>query len=243
MGSAVPPHPGTDGDAMGRKTGPDRSGATEEGDHGQVRARHDGRCATARGHGWLWRGETPLPPLNPWGWVPTCRLGGQLGVLGPILGCSLRCQFLFVLPPSPATPAPCCRGGRILVPGGLWPLWGGAELTASTGTVLPACPCPAADCRADLPAGRSGEEVQGRGGLSRGQLRHRLCCHGGESVLGQDSPADLGKACQWGAQTAQDVQAALLPPPCSASSLSCLSFPMREAALLLLTGLSSHVGR
>uniref|UniRef100_A0A493TCA2 ATPase F1/V1/A1 complex alpha/beta subunit nucleotide-binding domain-containing protein n=1 Tax=Anas platyrhynchos platyrhynchos TaxID=8840 RepID=A0A493TCA2_ANAPP len=41
-------------------------------------------------------------------------------------------------------------------------------------------PPPQRDRRADLPAGRPGEEIQGRDGLPRGQLRHRLRGHGGE---------------------------------------------------------------
>lgn len=37
------------------------------------------------------------------------------------------------------------------------------------------------DRSSDLSAGRFGEEVQGRDGLQRGQLCHRICSHGGES--------------------------------------------------------------
>lgn len=40
------------------------------------------------------------------------------------------------------------------------------------------------DRSSDLPAGRSGEEIQGRDGLQRGQLCHRVCSHGGETFIG-----------------------------------------------------------
>lgn len=192
------PSPGTDSDAMGWKTGPDRSGATEEGDHGQVRARHDRRHATARGHGWLGLGGKPPIPPRPTRLVPTRGLGGQLGVPAPVLGCSLLYWFLFVLSPSLAPPAPRCHGSHFLVPGGRGP--SGGDLALSAGPVLPACPYPTADSCTDLQTGWPGEEVQGRHGLPRGQLCHRLRCYGGELVPRQDSPADLGKACWWGAQ-------------------------------------------
>lgn len=194
-------------------------------------------------------GGDPAPPPQPMGLGTHLRAGRAAGGAGARPG-MLSPLPVPICPTSiPCNPCPLLPRGPYPGPRRVVAALGRGKLAASTGTVLPACPCPcpAADCCADLPAGRSGEEVQGRGGLSRGQLRHRLCCHGGESVPGQDSPADLGKACWWGGrfvlQIAQDVQAALLPPPCATSSLSCLSFPMREAALLLLTGLSSHVRR
>lgn len=44
------------------------------------------------------------------------------------------------------------------------------------------------DRSSDLSAGRSGEEVEGRDGLQRGQLRHRVRSHGGENWNSLPSP-------------------------------------------------------
>lgn len=54
------------------------------------------------------------------------------------------------------------------------------------------------DRSSDLSAGRFGKEIQGRDGLQRGQLCHRVCSHGGEieaACIPQNQPTQciLGK--------------------------------------------------